>query len=191
MTSNGKLITQLPVREAENGVLFLQACHRVQPCGCEVIGAGTLTSMLDIKFCHTHAAVAELLDACQQALGAIVNFEHQTPESLNRLSDVLASAVANAKTEALTLSPMRQAAELAVALIDLVNRFPVRDALLRALFGQTEGVSPETMAQAMSLQHAMTVLFNCGLADQSRLDLYAAWQGQQPADVPAIVDAWP
>lgn len=58
----GQVVTRLVVREDSDGKTFLEACHKIQPCGCEVVGSGTLQDLLDIKFCPTHAAVSPKLD---------------------------------------------------------------------------------------------------------------------------------
>ena len=50
---------------ADSGEPGLQATFKVQPCGCKIVGNGTLPHPLDIEYCPKHAAATELLEVCK------------------------------------------------------------------------------------------------------------------------------
>lgn len=54
---------------------FIQAVYAGQPCGCQIIGNGTLPHPLDIKRCAKHDAAPEMLAElreCAAALDALI-----------------------------------------------------------------------------------------------------------------------
>ena len=47
---------------------FVQATYAAQPCGCEIIGNGTIPHPLDVKRCAMHEASFGLLEALREIM---------------------------------------------------------------------------------------------------------------------------
>jgi hypothetical protein len=69
--SAGQIVTRLNVREDEHGELFIEACYKSIPCGCEIVGNGTTQAPFSIKYCAIHRVATEALSACRDALSAL------------------------------------------------------------------------------------------------------------------------
>lgn len=69
----------------------------------------------------------------------------------------------------------RCAGELGKALVNLVDNFPLSPDLLKALFGEADGIDQAVTEQSKALQSAMIALFNAGLGSQAHRDLYALY----------------
>lgn len=54
--------------EVDGTEILVQATFAKQPCGCRVVGTGTLEAPFDIERCPTHSAAPELLEVLSELM---------------------------------------------------------------------------------------------------------------------------
>ena len=87
----------------EQGTGHLLNCtFATQPCGCKIIGNGTIPHPLEIEWCPKHAAAPDLLAACEAMLAAMDGSNYGYRDEMRRRNDArkaARTAIAKAKPE--------------------------------------------------------------------------------------------
>jgi len=79
---------------------FVECTYEGHPCGCRIVGSGTLRSPLDIRYCATHGAAPRLPEAARTALASVETKNNVTRPDLFRKTSATAEKLRSAISEA-------------------------------------------------------------------------------------------